>query len=112
MNLNEYQQGALKTAIYPGVGRNLCYPVLGLCGESGEIANKVKKIQRDHAGTMPELTKMQCFVELGDVLWYVAAIAHELGYTLDEVAEANLIKLGARQAAGTIKGDSREELAF
>ncbi|MFN3369690.1 MAG: nucleoside triphosphate pyrophosphohydrolase family protein, partial [Thermus sp.] len=73
MTLNEYQQEAKKTALYPEVYR-LLYPTLGLAGESGELANKVKKILRDHGGNLSQATREDLVAELGDVLWYVAQL--------------------------------------
>jgi len=109
MNLIEYQLKAAKTAVYPGREepinlQGLTYVTLGLVGEAGEIANKVKKFHRgdkvlsDHA--RQELAK-----ELGDVLWYVAMTADELGYDLEEVAGMNIDKLHSRKERGQIKGD-------
>jgi NTP pyrophosphatase (non-canonical NTP hydrolase) len=94
-----------KTAIYPEEGEGspaaLAYTALGLTGEAGEVANKVKKLLRD--GDQPEL-RQAIIDELGDVLWYVAMTAHELAIPLDEVAARNLDKLQQRQQTGTIGG--------
>jgi len=111
LNLNDYQMEAGKTAIYPEEGEGspaaLAYTALGLTGEAGEVANKVKKLLRD--GDQPEL-RQAIIDELGDVLWYVAMTAHELAIPLDEVAARNLDKLQQRQQTGTIggSGDQRE----
>jgi len=75
---------------------NLEYPTLGLAGEAGEVANVVKKIQRDHAGVLNEETREKLKDELGDVLWYISACADELGLTLTEIAEFNVRKLAKR----------------
>ena len=101
MNLDEYQERAGQTAIYP---EGLNYPILGLAGEAGELCNKYKKILRDKGGEadindMGELAK-----ELGDVLWYVAQIATELGTDLETVARINLMKLEDRHNRGVIGG--------
>jgi NTP pyrophosphatase (non-canonical NTP hydrolase) len=104
MFLQEYQVLAVSTAIYPGIGYNFIYPTLGLIGEAGELANKAKKVMRDHGGVMPEETRLAMVDELGDVLWYVAVLAKELGVGLDHVAELNIQKLAKRKAAGTLKG--------
>ncbi|MCK5416007.1 nucleoside triphosphate pyrophosphohydrolase family protein [Candidatus Parcubacteria bacterium] len=104
MTLNEYQEQAKKTALYPNVGKNIIYPTLGLTGEAGEIANKVKKIMRDDNGIMTDEKKKEIGKELGDVLWYVAQIARELDVSLDEVANNNLEKLFSRLERGTIQG--------
>lgn len=105
MTGNKYQQACEDTAIYPNQGNNLYYPTLGLAGEAGEIANKVKKIMRDDDGVLSQEKKYALAMELGDVLWYVAALASELGINLDTVMQANLEKLQGRKAAGTLKGE-------
>ena len=99
MRFDDYQEEAKKTAIYPDQYR-VVYPALGLAGEAGEVAEKVKKHIRDGVLNVEELKK-----ELGDVLWYLAAIASDLDLTLDDVAEANLQKLRSRQARGVISGN-------
>lgn len=86
----------------------LIYPVLGLLGEAGEIANKLKKVARDDVGIMSDEKVDAVSKEVGDVLWYVAATSTELGYSLDEVASANLNKLADRQERGVISGDGDE----
>jgi|SRR6266403_1201943 len=102
MELNEYQQQAAGTAVCQDQKNvdGLTYAVLALCGESGELANKLKKHLR--AGTAVDVEVLAD--ELGDVLWYVSAVAKELGYTLELVANENLQKLAARQAAKRITG--------
>jgi len=104
-----YQRRAETTAIYPGAGdpssaRGLAYVTLGLAGEAGEIANKVKKILRDDAGHVGEAVRAKLADELGDVLWYVANLATQLGVNLNAVADANLAKLADRQARGVLQG--------
>lgn len=118
MTLNDYQKIAHSTAIYPNIyvgdGETpimmttyapYLYPTLGLVGEAGELANKVKKIFRDHGGLIDGDAKHAIVMELGDVLWYVAELATALGYTLDSVAELNEAKLRARAAEAKLKGD-------
>jgi NTP pyrophosphatase (non-canonical NTP hydrolase) len=106
MNINTYQQEATKTAIY---SNKLIYPTLGLVGEAGEIANKVKKILRDNSGDLQEDVRQNLISELGDVLWYVAALATDLKTELSEVANKNIEKLNSRKNRGTIggSGDNR-----
>ena len=104
MEMNSYQSAARKTAVYPDVGRNPIYPTLGLTGEAGEVADKVKKVIRDREGVFDADTREAIKLELGDVLWYVAQLSSELGYELNEVAEANLQKLSSRAARGCIGG--------
>lgn len=150
MDLNEYQENASSTAVYPGRGTfiGLSYAALGLNGEAGETAEQIKKTWRDDAAdiekavldhvdyaagllresmpgvetdvvfdqlklriqhafqtTMTEERHEKIFKELGDTLWYAAALADELGVTLSEVAEANLIKLAERQQNDTLHGE-------
>ena len=102
---NDYQTAALKTAVYPNQGNNLIYPVLGICGESGEVAEKVKKLIRDGDGTLTEETRNEMALELGDVCWYAAAFAHELNYTLEEIMQMSLDKLASRQQRGVLSGN-------
>ena len=104
MHFNTYQASARKTARYPEVGSNPIYPTLGLTGEAGEVADKVKKVLRDHGGAFDRNTREAIKLELGDVLWYVSQLASELGYDLEEIAVANLDKLASRAARGRISG--------
>lgn len=103
MNLTfeEYGEAARATALYPKRLSNLEYPTLGLAGEAGEVANIVKKIQRDFGGEITPETRAKLKDELGDVLWYIAACADELGLTLAEIAEFNVEKLAARHGKNT-----------
>ena len=96
MKFEEYQTEASQTALYPRRMENLEYPTLGLAGEAGEVANIVKKIQRDQGGTITDETRGKLKDELGDVLWYISACADELGLTLDEIAAYNVNKLAMR----------------
>jgi NTP pyrophosphatase (non-canonical NTP hydrolase) len=113
MTLNEYQSAALGTAQYPDRGDNVIYPALGLAGEAGEAVDKVKKIWRNLGVTSGKQysfdQKHELAKEIGDVLWYVAALASEIGYDLEGVARINMIKLLDRNARGVIKseGDNR-----
>lgn len=105
--MNEYQEEASKTAIYPKpIG--LAYVALGLAGEAGEIANKVKKVYRDNGGKLLPETRYDLADELGDVLWYVAAVASELDYDLETIADKNLQKLQSRQERGMLRGSGDE----
>ena len=101
---NQYQDGACSTAIYPK-HRALEYLSLGLVGEAGEIANKVKKLIRD--GATPEdlaEKKIQIGYEVGDVLWYAAVLSDELGMNLGHIMENNIQKLADRKSRGTLSG--------
>lgn len=112
MSMEEYAAQAMDTAIYPGA---LVYPVLGLVGEAGECAEKMKKYFRDNdhddTGLEDPIVEMSIeqreamALELGDVLWYLTAAASDLGYSLGEIAGMNLDKLQSRQQRGKIKGD-------
>lgn len=103
MHITEYQYEAGKTAIY-GAGMQVMYPALGLCGEAGEIANKVKKIYRDQGGKVSEDNKKELSKEIGDVLWYLAALSTDLNLSLSDIAKENINKLIGRQQRGTIQG--------
>ena len=104
MTFAAYQKAAQKTALYPEAYR-LVYPALGLAGEAGELANKVKKVLRDHGGRLSEEAREAILAELGDVLWYVAQVATDLGESLEAVAQANLAKLRSRKERGRLGGD-------
>ena len=108
MDFNEYQQKSRQTALYPAIGHPVIYPTLGLVNEAGEVAGKIKKVFRDKDGQISTETRHALKAELGDVLWYLAQVATELGLTLDEVAEANIVKLVDRQQRGKIGGDGDE----
>ena len=105
MDFEEYQKKSRKTALYPNVGNNFVYPVLGLSGESGEVAEKIKKVIRDKNGEIDEITREEISKELGDVLWYVSQMASELGLSLDEVANKNIEKLYSRMDRGVLRGN-------
>ncbi|MCP4151906.1 MAG: nucleoside triphosphate pyrophosphohydrolase family protein [bacterium] len=109
MNMNDYQKEALRTAAYPDIGNNFIYPVLGLNGEAGEVAEKIKKVIRDNNAVIDAEAKEALKKEMGDVLWYLAALCHELGLSLDDVAASNIKKLRDRQERDAIhgKGDNR-----
>lgn len=104
MTFEEYQKESRKTALYPNKDNNFIYPVLGLCGESGEIAEKIKKVIRDESGIVSEHKKEEIKKELGDALWYISQIATELGLSLDAVAELNIEKLQSRLERNKISG--------
>ena len=104
MDFQEYQSRSRQTARYPQVGANPIYPTLGLCGEAGEVADKVKKVIRDREGHFDAAVRDDLRLELGDVLWYVAQLCTELGLDLNDVAAANLDKLASRVARNVIAG--------
>ncbi len=107
MTINEYQEGALRTAIYPE-SRRIIYPTLGLTGEAGEVADKVKKVIRDNNDEFTNERKQQIALELGDVMWYAATLAHDLGYSLDEICQMNLDKLASRMQRNKLHGSGDE----
>lgn len=108
MGIDKYQAFARSTAVYPNIGNNLWYPALGLAGEAGEVADKVKKIYRDSTGLIDITTRNQICKELGDVLWYVAAVASELKIPLSMVVKMNVSKLKSRQTKNSIHGSGDE----
>jgi len=113
LTLNEYQELANQTAEYPDIGNNLLYPAMGLCGESGEVIEKIKKLWRNLGKTTgAELTqeeRLAIIKEMGGSLWYISALCLEVGCTLNEVATVNIEQLIDRRQRGVIKsaGDNR-----
>jgi NTP pyrophosphatase (non-canonical NTP hydrolase) len=104
LTLNEYQSFALESAIYSD-RFSVVYPALKLAGEAGEVAEKVGKRLRDADGDFEDTAWREAVKkELGDILWYVSALAADLNFTLEEVADANLHKLSVRMANNTIGG--------
>jgi NTP pyrophosphatase (non-canonical NTP hydrolase) len=104
MTFEEYQVEARKTAVYPNKDNNFIYPTLGLAGEAGEVAEKIKKVLRDSDGIVSPEKKIEITKELGDVLWYVANLSKELGISLEEVAAKNIEKLKSRQDRNELHG--------
>ncbi len=104
MTFEEYQVEARKTAVYPNKDNNFIYPTLGLAGEAGEVAEKIKKVLRDNDGIVSDEKKTEITKELGDVLWYVANLSKELGISLEEVAAKNIEKLKSRQDRNELHG--------
>ena len=103
-DFRKYQKRARETAIYPNLGKNFVYPALGLCGEAGEVAEKIKKIMRDKGGEVTDKDVGDMANELGDVLWYIANLCSEFGLDMDVVAHANLTKLDSRKKRGKLGG--------
>ena len=102
-DLDMYQQVAKTTAIYPRE-QAIIYPTLGLTGEAGEVANKVKKIIRDGSNKNDDRMVSEIKSEIGDCLWYIAVLADDIGCKLSDIANLNLIKLANRKEKGTIHG--------
>ncbi len=111
MNFNEYQKLAIQTALHTDKDfwYSAVYRTLGLVGEAGEVAEKMKKIIRDKEGKISAEEKTEIVKEMGDVLWYLQALADYLDVPFEEVAKANLDKLHSRKARGKIggSGDNR-----
>lgn len=105
MNFDTYQYDASATAIYPGKGTvsGLAYVGLGL-GEAGEVQGKIKKVIRDSGGILEDQHRIAIAAELGDLLWYVAMAATEVGISLGAIAEGNLNKLADRAERGVLQG--------
>ena len=104
MEFKTYQKRSRLTAQYPNLGSNNIYPTLGLVGEAGEVAEKVKKVIRDKKGIFDEESKKAIKKELGDVLWYLSNLCTEFDFRLEDVAMENLEKLKLRAAKGKISG--------
>jgi len=103
MTFNDYQNKAVATAIY-GAGNTIIYPALGLANEAGEVLGKIKKVLRDNNGEFTEETNKAIGAEIGDVLWYMAALCRDLNIQLDDVANSNIEKLLDRQKRNVIQG--------
>lgn len=112
MDLNDYQSKAAETAIYPRHGLNtfdgVAYCTLKLNGEAGEIAEHVGKAIRDDEGIITFVRQQKLFHELGDVLWYIANLSKELGFSLNDVAHGNLSKLADRKERGVLHGSGSD----
>ena len=108
VDFNSYQRSAVTTAIYPDQHK-ITYPALGMAGEAGEVANKVKKLIRDGPDKRPDTWREDIASEIGDVLWYCATLADDLNLTLGMIASQNLAKLQKRKDKGTLggSGDTR-----
>ena len=114
MNFNDYQKQAVTTDLSSGKGSEVLSvafmdKVLGLLGESGEIAEKFKKILRDKDGKLTEEDRKELTKELGDVLWYIALLGHYLDVPFDDIATKNISKLKDRHNRGVLggSGDNR-----
>ena len=106
ITFKEYQARAFTTAVYPHKGKgNWTYAMLGLAGETGETSEKLKKAIRDDGGIVTEERRAAIKKELGDVLWYIAALSTELNLDLQEIAEENLAKLAKRKVEAKLHGD-------
>ena len=104
MNIQEYQDRALATAKY-GAGNAIIYPALGMNGEAGEVAEKIKKVLRDKNGVFDEESKVEILKEVGDVLWYCNALCRDLDYSLEFCMQLNISKLESRKQRDVISGN-------
>lgn len=105
MTFDEYQQQALTTAHHhtdPLMNKTIW--AMGVAGEAGEVVEKWKKIVAYQAGKVGEEDLTELAKELGDVVWYIAVLAHELGLSFDDIMQRNVVKLQDRQKRGVIKG--------
>lgn len=103
MELNTYQNEAMRTAIYP-MSNALAYTALGLSSEAGEVAGKVKKIIRDNNGVLTKETRAALIDEYSDCLWYISEGLRVLDCTLEAAAQGNLNKLESRRQRGVLQG--------
>lgn len=108
MDFSKYQELASDTAIYPDFAR-IIYPALGLVNEAGEVAGKIKKVIRDNKGNFSQEHREKIADELGDVLWYISALASDLGMDLNNIAKNNILKLESRKERNVLggSGDNR-----
>ena len=104
MDCDDYQRAAMRTAREKDAPDEFMHLVLGLVGEAGEIAEKVKKLVRDHESDLDRLDRDDMAAELGDVLWYTAVLANHLGLSLADVAQRNVDKLADRQRRNVLGG--------
>lgn len=111
MQFDEYQNTSLRTWNPPPRDKvmNIMYLTLGVVGEAGEVAEKVKKVLRNDLGVFSEEKKQELKKEIGDVIWYLSTLSHELGFSFDDVAKTNIDKLTSRLERNVIssEGDNR-----
>ncbi len=103
MDMTEYQHFTRTTAAYPESAL-VTYPALGLAGETGEVCEHIKKSVRDDGGIVSDERKEKLKKELGDVMWYIARLADDLGFDLSDIATINVSKLNSRQSRNVIHG--------
>lgn len=104
MTFDEYQEISQKTAVFKPGETALYYLGLGVAGEAGEVAEKIKKVLRNHDGVVSAEMKEELKKEIGDVIWYLSQLSGELGYKFSDVAQANIQKLQDRKDRGVLKG--------
>lgn len=101
---DEYQKFTATTDVYPNDEFNIGYKALGLVGEAGEVADKIKKIYRDKNGNFNVTDEIEIAKELGDCLWYISCIAAAIGFELSDIAKLNVDKLSKRKTEGKLHG--------
>ncbi|WP_045744633.1 nucleoside triphosphate pyrophosphohydrolase family protein [Actinoplanes rectilineatus] len=104
MRMDDYQQAALRTAAPRDKHNEVFHLLLGLVGETGEIAEKAKKIVRDRGSDFTRWDTGDLTKELGDALWYLAVLADHFGLSLEDIAAQNIAKLADRQSRGVLGG--------
>lgn len=104
MTFEEYQKTAV-SLLHSDFNKNVVNSVLGLCGETGEVAEKVKKVMRDKEGIFDDDSKKEIIKELGDILWYIAVTSSNLGISLEDVAHGNIEKLTSRKDRRALQGE-------
>lgn len=108
MKIDDYSKQAISTLTsghaYGDITAELMAQVMGLVGESGEVAEKFKKIIRDKGGLLSDDDRTEIIKELGDILWYINAVAYLLGSDLDNVASKNIEKVISRKQRGATNG--------
>lgn len=103
LTFKEYEEVAMSTNI--GWNNEILYPLIGMCGETGEVADKIKKVIRDKNGNFSEDDRIEILKEIGDVLWYMTALCQDLGYSLQTAANLNIDKVTKRKECNTIHGE-------
>lgn len=103
-DFDNYQESCKKTAVYPNIGKNFTYPTIGLMGEAGEVANKVKKLIRDDNSKISKEKSDDIAHEIGDMMWYIAQLSTELNLKLSDIVQMNLEKLASREKRDQLHG--------
>lgn len=104
VDFDSYQRMSRKTAIYPDLGKNIVFPTLGMMGEAGEVAEKIKKVWRDRGGHPTREDRQAIAKEMGDVLWYLSQLATELRISFNEIAARNIDKITGRKRDNRLHG--------
>ncbi len=111
MDFNEYEEKASETAVFNDrtTEYKLMYLALGVAGEAGEVAEKIKKVMRNDNGIVSDEKRESIKSEVGDVLWYLSQLSRELGFTIEDAAQANMRKITDRKSRDVIRseGDNR-----